>query len=144
MPRFMSRVVLLRGLNVGGHRRFRPADLARQLRHLEAVNVGAAGTLVVRKRAGRQQLHAEVERRLPFASDIVICEGAEIVGLLSQRTLTRTPVKADVVRFVSVLSRTPRFDPRLPVTLPSRGRWLVKVLARSATSGRSIGCSASG
>ena len=126
----MPLVVLLRGLNVGGHRRFRPAALAQQLQHLDAVNIGAAGTLVIRKRVGRRQLHAEVERRLPFAADIVICEGAEIVGLLSQRFFTRTPTKADVVRFVSVLSRAPRAVPRLPVKFPSRGRWLVNVLAR--------------
>ena len=104
----MPLVVLLRGLNVGGHRRFRPAVLAQQLRHLEAVNIGAAGTFVIRKRVGRKLLHAEVERRLPFAAGIVICEGAEIVRLLSQRFFTRTPMKADVVRFVSVLSRAPR------------------------------------
>ena len=125
----MPLVVLLRGLNVGGHRRFRPAALAQQLQHLDAVNIGAAGTLVIRKPVGRRQLHAEVERRLPFAADIVICEGAEIVGLLSQRFFTRTPTKADVVRFVSVLSRAPRAATRLPVRFPSRGRWLVKVLA---------------
>jgi uncharacterized protein (DUF1697 family) len=42
-------VVLLRGVNVGGHRTFRPTTLAEQLRHLDAVNIGAAGTLVIRR-----------------------------------------------------------------------------------------------
>jgi uncharacterized protein (DUF1697 family) len=40
-------VVLLRGLNVGGHRSFRPRVLADQLQHLGAVNIGAAGTFVI-------------------------------------------------------------------------------------------------
>jgi hypothetical protein len=31
---------------------------------------------------------------------------------------------------VSVLSRLPRSGPRLPLTLPSGGYWLLKVLAR--------------
>jgi uncharacterized protein (DUF1697 family) len=31
---------------------------------------------------------------------------------------------------VSVLSRRPRSAPRLPMNLPSRGKWLLKVLAR--------------
>ena len=31
---------------------------------------------------------------------------------------------------MSVLSRAPRRSPRLPVKFPSRGRWLVNVLAR--------------
>lgn len=43
----MAQVVLLRGLNVGGHRRFRPASLAEELAHLDAVNIGAAGTFVI-------------------------------------------------------------------------------------------------
>ena len=33
---------LLRGVNVGGHRAFRPAMLAAQLKHLGAVNIGTA------------------------------------------------------------------------------------------------------
>jgi hypothetical protein len=40
--------MLLRGVNVGGHRTFRPARLAEQLGHLGAINVGAAGTFVIR------------------------------------------------------------------------------------------------
>ena len=36
-------VVFLRGVNVGGHRTFRPTLLAAQLQHLGAVNIGAAG-----------------------------------------------------------------------------------------------------
>ena len=38
----MALVVFLRGVNVGGHRTFRPTVLAKQLRHLDAVNIGAA------------------------------------------------------------------------------------------------------
>lgn len=34
----MALVVLLRGVNVGGHRTFRPTTLAEQLKHLDAVN----------------------------------------------------------------------------------------------------------
>ena len=45
----MALVVLLRGVNVGGHRTFRPAILAEQLKHLDAINIGAAGTFVVRQ-----------------------------------------------------------------------------------------------
>jgi len=41
-------VVFLRGVNVGGHRTFRPSVLARELEHLDAVNIGAAGTFGVK------------------------------------------------------------------------------------------------
>ncbi len=36
----MALVILLRGVNVGGHRTFRSAALARELQHLDAVNIG--------------------------------------------------------------------------------------------------------
>lgn len=125
----MALVVLLRGLNVGGHRTFRPTKLAEQLQHLDAVNIGATGTFVIRQPVGRAQLRDEITRRLPFEADIMICHGREIVGLLSQDFFAGHPVRPDIVHFVSVLSRLPRSRPRLPMNLPSRGQWLVKVLA---------------
>jgi hypothetical protein len=45
----MALIVFFRGINVGGHRTFRPSVLAEELGIYNAVNVGAAGTLVIRK-----------------------------------------------------------------------------------------------
>jgi len=39
-------------------------------------------------------------------------------------------MRPDRLRFVSVLSRRPRAAPSLPMTFPSRGRWLMRILAR--------------
>ena len=125
----MALVVLLRGVNVGGHRTFRPATLARQLKHLDAVNIGAAGTFVIRRPVTRAQLRAELARRLPFDAEIMICQGREILGLMSQRHFADQPVRADIVRFVSVLAKRPRSAPSTPVRLPSSGKWLMKILA---------------
>ena len=126
----MALVVLLRGLNVGGHRTFRPSRLAGQLRHLDAVNIGAAGTFVIRKSIGRARLRDEVARRLPFDAEIMICRGREIETLVSREFFAGQPARPDIVRFVSVLSRRPRAAPRLPLRLPSGGQWMLKVLAR--------------
>ena len=63
----VTHVVLLRGVNVGGHRTFRPARLAEQLRHLGAVNIGAAGTFVIRK-AGQSGATARGTGRAGFRS----------------------------------------------------------------------------
>ena len=41
----MAHVVFLRGVNVGSARRFQPSALARELAHLGAANLGAAGEL---------------------------------------------------------------------------------------------------
>ena len=126
----MALVVLVRGVNVGGHRAFRPTTLAAQLRHLDVVNIGAAGTFVIRRPVSRARLRAEVARALPFEAEIMVCAGRAISRLLSHECFADDPVQPDVVRFVSVLSRLPRAMPQLPLTLPSRGRWLLKVLAR--------------
>ena len=126
----MALVVLVRGLNVGGHRSFRPSRLAEHLRHLDAVNIGATGTFVIRRPATPSQVRAEIARRLHFDAEIMICQGREIVRLLSHDVFAGCPARRDVVRFVSVLSRVPRSAPQLPMTFPPRGRWLLKVFAR--------------
>jgi uncharacterized protein (DUF1697 family) len=123
-------VVLLRGVNVGGHRTFRPTALARQLKHLDAVNIGAAGTFVIRRPVTRAKLRAELGRRLPFDTEIMICQGREIVRLMSQNYFADQPVRPDIVRFVSVLSKRPRAAVSTPRSFPSRGQWLLKILAK--------------
>jgi uncharacterized protein (DUF1697 family) len=128
--RHVALVVLLRGVNVGGHRTFRPATLAAQLKHLDAVNIGAAGTLVIRRPVTRTQLRAELARRLPFDTEIMICEGRDIVRMMSQNPFADLPVRPDIVRFVSVLSKRPGSALSIPLSLPPRGKWLLKVLAR--------------
>ena len=126
----MAFVVLLRGVNVGGHRTFRPTALVEQLKHLDAVNIGAAGTFVIRRPVTRTQLRDEVARRLPFDAEIIICKGHEIAGLMSRDRFAGQPVRPDIVRFVSVLSSRPRSAPSTPVSFPSAGTWLLKILAR--------------
>jgi uncharacterized protein (DUF1697 family) len=123
-------VVFLRGVNVGGHRTFRPTTLVEQLKHLDAVNIGAAGTFVVRRPVTQARLRAELARRLPFDTEIMICQGREIAGLISQDHFAGQPVRPDIVRFVSVLSRRPSSPPSMPMIFPPGGRWLMKILAR--------------
>src|ERR1700732_1705150 len=109
----MALAVLLRGGNVGGHRTFRPTMLAEQRKHLDAVNIGAAGTLVIRRPVTRAQLRAELSRRLPFETEMMICQGREIVWLMSQNHFASQPVRPDIVRFVSVLSRRSNSPPSI-------------------------------
>lgn len=126
----MALVVLLRGVNVGGYRTFRPSALAEQLKHLDVVNIGAAGTFVIRQPVSPAQVRNEFARRLPFDAQIVICQGREIVSLMSRDFFSERLVRRDIVRFVSVLSRSPRSAPTVPLSFPATGRWLVRILAR--------------
>lgn len=126
----MALVVLLRGVNVGGHKTFRPSALAEQLKHLDAVNIGAAGTFVIRRPGTQAQLRDEMTRRLPFDAEIMICTDREIAGLMSQNHFADQPLRPDLVRFVSVLSKRPDSPPSTPMSVPASGEWLLKILAR--------------
>ena len=60
----------------------------------------------------------------------MICEGREIAGLISRNPFANQPARPGIVRFVSVLSRRPRAAPSTPISLPSRGQWLLRIVAR--------------
>jgi uncharacterized protein (DUF1697 family) len=131
----MALVVLLRGVNVGGHRTFRPTVLCEQLKHLDAVNIGAAGTFVIRKAVTLERLRREVTQRLPFDAEVVICHDSEILGMMSRNPFALTRRRPGIVRFVSILSKRARKEPRLPLSLPSNGKWLLRILC---TKGRLV------
>ncbi|HET9217421.1 MAG TPA: hypothetical protein VFR18_10600, partial [Terriglobia bacterium] len=99
------------------------------LAHLDVVNIGAAGTFVIRQPVTQAQLRVEVARRLPFDAEIIICNGTDILRLMSQSRFADHPVRSDVVRFVSILSRRPGLTPSTPLSFPSGGGWLLKILA---------------
>jgi uncharacterized protein (DUF1697 family) len=125
----MALVVFLRGINVGGHRRFRPSILARALSKYDVVNVGAAGTFVVRKPGSRTNFRAALVKKLPFEAEVALCDGRDLSRLMIDNPFGTEPQRPDVVRFVSILSRASRVRPTLPVTLPPSGEWLVRVIA---------------
>jgi len=125
----MALVVFLRGVNVGGHRTFRPSILAKKLSDYGVVNVGAAGTFVVRRPGSKATFRAALLRKLPFEARVVLCEGRDLLRLEKDNPFTAEPVRPDIVRFVSILSRTGGLRATLPVTLPPDGEWLVRVIA---------------
>jgi uncharacterized protein (DUF1697 family) len=125
----MALVAFLRGVNVGGHRTFRPSILARELSGYDVLNVGAAGTFVVRKPGSRAKFRTALLRKLPFEAEIVLCEGRDLMRLEMENPFGTQPSPPDVVRFVSILSKAGGVRAPLPVTFPSNGEWLVRVIA---------------
>src|SRR5712691_6547435 len=117
-------VVFLRGVNVGGHKTFRPSVLARKLANYDVVNVGAAGTFVVMKPISQAKLRVELLRRLPFEAELMICSARDVIRLASGKPFGGQPSGPDVVRFVSVLAKRPRVLPTLPLSLPASDNWL--------------------
>lgn len=124
----MALVVFLRGVNVGGHRRFQPSKLAGQLRQFEAVNVGAAGTLVIHRPGPRAKFRAELLRRLPFETEIMLCEGRDLLRLEHENPFAAEEANAGVVRFVGILAKPLRPLPAIPFTIPGDGEWFVRVM----------------
>jgi uncharacterized protein (DUF1697 family) len=125
----MALVVFLRGVNVGGHKTFQPSVLARDLADYDVVNVGAAGTFVVRKPISQTKLRAELLRRLPFEPRIMICSGRDILSLASEDPFAGQSSGPEIVRFVSVLGKRPRVLPDIPLNLPADDDWLVRLIA---------------
>jgi uncharacterized protein (DUF1697 family) len=129
----MALIVLLRGINVGGHRALRPALLARALAARDAVNIGAAGTLVLRKPGAPARLREELRARLPATTRFVFCEGRDLLRFLETNPFDGRRLAAGNVRFLSVLARGARRPPSLPLTIPHGRDWFVRV---TAVSGR--------
>src|SRR6202140_5807075 len=124
----MALIVFFRGINVGGHRAFRPSVLAKELGIYHAVNVGAAGTLVVRKPGLRAKFLAELRRKLPFEATIAFCNGRDLIRLEMDNPFGTEPPPADVVQFVTILSESGRRKVSLPIALPEGGEWLVRII----------------
>jgi uncharacterized protein (DUF1697 family) len=125
----MTLVVFLRGVNVGGHRTFRPTILAKQLSRFDVVNVGGAGTFVVRKPGSRATFRAELLRKLPFEAEVVLCDARDLVRMEADNPFGTEPARPEVVRFVSILSKAGRVRASIPITIPPGREWLVRVIA---------------
>ena len=126
----MAHVVFLRGVNVGGARRFQPSALARELVHLGAANLGAAGTFVIRKHLSEAALRSEFAGRLPFTTDLMICRSGELEKLAAA-DLFPPGLPPDFRRFVSVLAKKPRRVPLVPFSYPAGEDWQVRVVGVS-------------
>ena len=124
----MALVVFLRGINVGGHRTFRPSVLARELAAYDVMNVGAAGTFVVRKPGTHHKFVAELRRKLQFDAEIALCDGDDLIQLEMENPFGSEAPRPDVIQFVSILSRAGRTPKQLPIVIPEVGEWFVRVM----------------
>jgi uncharacterized protein (DUF1697 family) len=125
----MALVVFLRGVNVGGHRTFRPSILAKKLSNYDVINVGGAGTFVVRKPGPQRKFRAELLRKLPFVAEVMFCDGRDLIRMEVENPFRAEESRPDIVRFVSILPKPDRGLASIPCTFPPCGKWFVRVIA---------------
>jgi uncharacterized protein (DUF1697 family) len=124
----MASVVFLRGVNVGGANLCKPAQLAKQLKKFDIINIGAVGTFVVRENVVESTLRTAIAKKLPFKCEIMIVAAKAVVDLARKDPFARQPSGPDITRFVSVLHKRPGKLPPLPLCLPDKD-WLLKIVA---------------
>lgn len=124
----MASVVFFRAVNLAGYQKCQPAKLAKELAEFDVVNIGAAGTFVVRANVSEARLRSEILRRLPFKPALMICPARDVLALARGNWLENTFEK-DVGRFVSVLEKPPGAKPPLPIEEPTGRKWEVRIVA---------------
>ncbi len=123
----MSSVVFLRGVNVGGGRKFLPSALAKELSEFELVNLGAAGTFVAKSNVPDAKLRRAILDRLPFTTEVLVCPGREILDLLRSDPFGPLPPEAKAC--LTVLDGPSAHPPRLPIHVPDEAEWEAKIIA---------------
>ena len=123
----MASIVFLRGVNVGGHKAFRPSLVVERLKSLEVASIGAAGTFVVRAEASPEEIRRAFARALSFETTLMICSARDLAALIESDPFAGA-AKADGA-YVTVLERRPARLPRLPLDAPEGRDWKVRVIA---------------
>jgi uncharacterized protein (DUF1697 family) len=121
-------IVFFRGINVGGHRTLRPTVLAKELGAYDVVNVGAAGTFIVRRPGSRTKFLAKLRRKLPFEAKVACCDARDLFRLERENPFGSEPPGKEVVRFVSILSKASRHTLSVPIAIPESGEPFAQII----------------
>jgi len=82
----------------------------------------------VRKPGSRSKFLAELRRRLPFEAQVAFCDSGDLIRLEMEDPFQAEPLRPDVVRFVSVLSKTGRGKASFPIAFPGGEEWFVRII----------------
>ena len=123
----MAHVVFLKGANVGGNNVFRPKLFAESLSHLDVLNVGAAGTFVVRAKTTSSAIRRDFLAKLPFQPVIALASASEITEFIRSAPFGARPRAKGVRWWVGVLAGKPKEKPRFPIATPVGRAWSVRV-----------------
>lgn len=125
----MASVVFMRGVNVGGHKAFRPSLVAGRLRSLDVISIGAAGTFVVQADADEAKIRSQFLKQIPFETQLMICPARDITSLVALDPFADKSLPPSDGQFVTIVERVPRKLPKLPLEIPEGGPWQVRWIA---------------
>jgi uncharacterized protein (DUF1697 family) len=129
----MAWVVFLRAINVGGANLCKPAQLAKELKKFDIVNIGAVGTFVVRDNTPEPVVRKAFSRQLAkdfgIKCEIMIVPAEDMMKFAAKDRFPKQLTGAGFTRFASVLHGQPPKIPALPLYLPSEKQWLLKIVA---------------
>jgi len=122
----VATVVLLRGFNLG-NRRFSTKAIEKDLSDLDAVNVGAAGTFVVRGKVADAALLKRLADAIPFEPRAILLKPAEVEAAVAAGEAIAIPAGA-AARFGTALAKPAKAA--LPIQAPEGKVWGVRCLAQ--------------
>lgn len=109
---------------MGRTRRLAAKEFAEKL---GLVNIGAAGTFVSIGDESATAVEKKIRAALPFETDVIARPAEEILALAASPIGRKKPAE-EIERFVTVLSDSPAKRPRLPLSQPPKGHWLVSAV----------------
>jgi uncharacterized protein (DUF1697 family) len=123
----VASVVFLRAANVGGTNVFRPAQLVAALKRLDVVNIGAAGTFVVRSSASVADIRRALLDEMPFVPTMAVRPGRDVIALVRSRPFKGVAFSKDLRGWVGVMTGAPKLKPTLPLATPGGASWYLRV-----------------
>lgn len=125
----MPAVVFLRGVNVGGHKAFRPSVLAERLGSLQVTSLGAAGTFIVRADADPARIRRQFAAQLDFEAQLMICTARDLAKLVQAEPFADGGLPKADGQFISIVEKRPRTLPRLPLWTTEGRNWQVGLVS---------------
>lgn len=106
---------------------FRPAELVAALKRLDVVNIGAAGTFVVRSSVGAAAIRQAFLDEMPFAPTMAVRPGRDVIALVRSRPFKGVAFSKDLRGWVAVMTGPPKHKPTLPLSSPAGAGWYLRV-----------------
>ena len=129
----MASAVFLRAINVGGANLCKPAQLVKQLKKFDVVNIGAVGTFVVRDEVDdailRKRFAIQLAKDFGIKCEIMVVPARDLLKLTAQNPFLDQPSGPEITRFMSVIHQQPKKIPPVPHCLPANDNWLLKIIA---------------